>query len=61
MSEPAKIFNDRIEPGVVRVEFFDDDGGCEVTLFSGPRARERALSFGRTFYGTVDVADDLAS
>jgi hypothetical protein len=36
-----------------RVEYFDDDGGCYVTMFAGPKAEQRArdyftaLKFGR--------------
>ena len=36
-----------------RVEYFDEDGGCYVTLFAGPKAEKRArdyfeaLKFGR--------------
>ena len=37
--------------GVYRVEAFDDDGGCEVAIFCGPRAKDRAVVFGRSFYG----------
>jgi hypothetical protein len=41
-----KVFADRETEGAWRVEFFDDDGGCYVTLFSGPRAEERARAYG---------------
>jgi hypothetical protein len=30
MSEPAKVFEDRESPGQWRVEWFDDDGRCEL-------------------------------
>jgi hypothetical protein len=36
MSEPAKVFEDRASPEDWRVEKFDDDGGAEVAIFSGP-------------------------
>ena len=39
--------------GAYRVEAFDDDGGCEVTIFCGPRARTRAVAFGQSFYGRI--------
>jgi hypothetical protein len=26
-----------------RVEYFDDDGGCYVTIFAGPVAREAGM------------------
>ena len=42
VSEPAKVFEDRVTPGQWRVEWFDDDGGCEVELFAGPTARRDA-------------------
>jgi hypothetical protein len=42
--KPAKVFEDREIPGQWRVEWFDDDGGCElVEIFTGPFARRRAL------------------
>ena len=44
MPEPAKIFEDRLSPGDWRVEWEDDDGGIEVTIFSG-YARERASQY----------------
>jgi hypothetical protein len=40
MGEPALVFKDRDE---WRVEWLDDDGACEVAIFAGPNARERAL------------------
>src|SRR5580692_3646051 len=45
MTEPAKVFEDRIYPGNWRVEGEDDDGGVEVTIFSGPDARDRAFQY----------------
>ena len=48
-----KVFEDRIVSGQLRVEYFDDDGGCYVTVFAGPKAEQRArdyfhaLKFGR--------------
>ncbi len=39
MSEPAKVFEDRVKPGQWRVEWFDDDGRCELEIFTGPTAR----------------------
>jgi hypothetical protein len=50
----AKLFFDKNRPGIIRVEFIDDDGGCEVAIFDGPRARERAERFASSFYGTFD-------
>ena len=51
MSEPAKVFEDRETPGQWRVEWFDDDGGCEVELFVGPTARRHALRYAMRTYG----------
>jgi hypothetical protein len=41
-----KVFADRETEGAWRVEFFDDDGGCYVTVFSGPHAEKRARAYG---------------
>jgi len=35
------VFEDRDEAGERRVEYFDDDGGCYVTLFAEPERRAR--------------------
>jgi hypothetical protein len=52
MSEPAKVFEDRETPGQWRVEWFDDDGACElVEIFTGPDARRRALRYAVQKYG----------
>jgi hypothetical protein len=32
------VFEGRKEKGEWRVEYFDDDGGCYVTIFAGPGA-----------------------
>ena len=50
----AKVFEDRRVPGDWRVEWFDDDGGCEVAIFSGPNAREWALGHADRQYGNFD-------
>ena len=41
----ATLVADREDPTVFRVEAVDEDGGCEVALFSGPNALERAIAF----------------
>ena len=43
--EFGRAFADRDENGDWRVEYFDADGGCYVTIFSGPRAEERAQAY----------------
>jgi hypothetical protein len=30
----------------LRVRYLDDDGGCYVTIFSGPKAEQRARACG---------------
>jgi len=40
------VFEDKREPGDWRVEYHDDDGGCYVTIFSGPAAEKRARPYG---------------
>ena len=50
MSEPAKVFEDRARSGRWRVEWFDDDGRCELEIFVGP-ARRDALRYAMKKYG----------
>jgi hypothetical protein len=54
MSEPAKVFEDRLFPGDWRVEWVDDDGGVELAIFAGPNARERALRYADRQYGRFE-------
>jgi hypothetical protein len=51
MSEPAKVFEDRKTVGQWRVEWFDDDGSCELQIFTGPTARRQALRYAMRKYG----------
>jgi hypothetical protein len=51
MSEPAKVFEDRVTRGQWRVEWFDDDGRCESEIFDGPSARRDALRYAMRKYG----------
>ena len=51
ISEPAKVFEDRLYPDDWRVEWVDDDGGVELAIFAGPNARERALRYADRQYG----------
>jgi hypothetical protein len=50
-TEPARVFEDRATPGDWRVEWFDDDGRCELEIFSGPDARRQALRYAMRKYG----------
>ena len=50
-AEPANVFEDRVTPGQWRVEWFDDDGRCELEIFSGPDARRQALRYAMQKYG----------
>ena len=49
----VSVHEDRYGTGEWRVEYFDDDGGCYVTMFAGPKVERRArdyfdaLKFGR--------------
>jgi hypothetical protein len=51
--QQVTVIADSDAAGDWRVEYFDDDGGCYVTLFAGPKAEKRArdyfeaLKFGR--------------
>jgi hypothetical protein len=54
LSEPAKVFEDRITPGDWRVEWFNNDGGCEVAILSGPNARELAIRYAERKYGDFE-------
>jgi hypothetical protein len=44
-AEPANVFEDRATPGQWRVEWFDDDGRCELEIFVGRDARRQALRY----------------
>ena len=41
----AELTQDKDSPTQYRVEAIDEDGGCEVAIFSGPSALERAIAF----------------
>jgi hypothetical protein len=46
MPEPdIKLFEDRSGSAEWRVEYFDEDGGCYVTIFAGPEAAQRAQDY----------------
>jgi hypothetical protein len=46
----ATLIEDRDTPGQYRVEAEDEDGGMEVSVFSGPNALDRAITFARGEY-----------
>jgi hypothetical protein len=50
MPEPARVFLDRLYQAT-RVECFDDGGGCELAIFAGPKARDRAIGYANRQYG----------
>ena len=50
-AEPANVFEDRQTPGQWRVEWFDDDGRCELEIFTGHDARRQALRYAMRKYG----------
>lgn len=54
MPEPAYLFEDRQSPNDWHVQWIDDDGGMEVAIFSGPRARERAIRYAERQYGLFE-------
>jgi hypothetical protein len=41
VSEPAAVFEDREIAGQWRVEKVDQEGRCEVRIFTGPSARRK--------------------
>lgn len=50
----AELRRDKNDPDAFRVEAIDDDGGCEVAIFSGPNALERAIIFASCVGGYYD-------
>jgi hypothetical protein len=50
----AKLFEDRGLPGYWRVERTDEDGACEIAIFSGPDAHRRAVLYADRLYGQFD-------
>ena len=50
-AEPANVFEDRAVTGQWRVEWFDDDGRCELEIFTGHDARRQALRYAMRKYG----------
>ena len=50
----AKVFADRASHRDWRVEFVDVGGQMEVTIFSGPNSRERAINYASREYGEFE-------
>jgi hypothetical protein len=46
-SRNVQVCKDRNGLEEWRVEYFDSDGGCYVTIFAGPIAEQRARSYQR--------------
>jgi hypothetical protein len=47
----VSVLEDHHEPGDWRVEYFDSDGGCYVTIFAGPEAEKRARDYFKALKG----------
>ena len=41
----VSVNEDRHGSGEWRVEYFDDDGGCYITIFAGPASERRARDY----------------
>lgn len=56
---PAEVVKDATLPNAWRVEKLDSDqdGGIDVTIFSGPSARERAAEYATWKYGSYQSAE----
>ena len=54
MSEPAVVFEDRMYSGEWRVEWYDNHNLSEVAVFSGRKARERAIQYAELQYGEFE-------
>lgn len=50
----AHVFEDREIPGQWRVERIDNEGGCEVEIFTGPNARRKARQYAERRYGAFE-------
>ena len=56
LTEPAVVFEDQMFPGEWRVQWSDKNGEIEVTVFSGPNSRERAIHYAERQYGAFEEA-----
>ena len=50
-SEPASVFEDREISGHLAGEKFDEDGGGELQVFTGPSAWQEAIRYAAQWYG----------
>lgn len=58
----AELMEDAAQPGSYRVEAIDDDGGCQLAVFSGPDALARAIFFaGGEYYESWSDPQNLAA
>jgi hypothetical protein len=53
----AKLFRDRTGLDEWRVQSIDDEGGCEVAIFAGPGAHDRARRFADREYGDFEEVE----
>ena len=52
----VSVNEDRHGSGEWRVEYFDDDGGCYVTIFTGPASEKRARDYFQS--GRLEILRD---
>lgn len=55
MSLKAEVARDKLRPNDWRVEKIGSDGDVEVAIFSGPKARDRAVRFADAEYRDWDM------
>lgn len=60
-TEKAKVFRDKVHPAEWRVKWFDAGGACEVAIFAGPRAEERARRLPIATSATSRTSDEQAA
>lgn len=51
MTTEVNVSEDKEEPGSWRVEYFDEDGACFVTIFAGLESEARAREYAAWKYG----------
>ena len=57
----VSVNEDRFGTGEWCVEYFDDDGGCYVTIFGGPAAERRARDYYNSLKSGVLVSQENPS